>query len=61
MSLLSVILIIVIVGVLLYCLNVFVPMEQRVKMILNIVVILALVIWLLRISGALGSIERIRI
>lgn len=60
MSLLSIILAIVVVGVLLYCINQFVPMEGNTKKILNIVVIIALVVWLLQAFGvfsALGGVN----
>jgi len=47
MSLINFILLIVAVGVLLYLVNKFVPMDEKVKQILNIVVIIALVLWIL--------------
>jgi len=56
---LSIIIAIVVVGVVLYCINTFVPMEQKVKTILNVVVILALVIWLLQVFGVLGMLDRV--
>ena len=55
---LSIIIAIVVVGVVLYCINVFVPMDAKVKTILNVVVILALVIWLLQVFGVLGMLDR---
>ncbi len=51
MPLLTVILVIVAVGVLLWLINRFVPMQPTVKQILNGVVIIVLVIWLLKIFG----------
>jgi predicted membrane protein len=60
MSLLSVILAIVIVGVLLWIINQFIPMEARVKQILNIVVIIILLIWVLSGLGFFGYIRDIR-
>ena len=51
MSLVSIIIGIVVVGVLLWAINTFVPMEGRIKKVLNLVVILALVLWLLRAFG----------
>ena len=59
MSLLSLIVAIVVVGILLYVINAYVPMEARVKQILNLVVILILVVWLLRASGLLAALGRI--
>lgn len=59
MSLLSLIIAIVIVGILLYCINSFVPMDATVKKILNAVVVIALVVWLLRAFGVWHYLERI--
>jgi uncharacterized membrane protein len=47
MDLISLIILIVVVGVLLWAINAYIPMEPRIKQILNIVVIIALVIFLL--------------
>ena len=54
MSILSVLVMIVVVGVLLYCANAFLPMAAPVKKILNIVVVLGLVLWLLWAFGVFG-------
>ena len=51
MPILPIIIGLVVVGVILYCINAFVPMDSKVKKILNIVVILALVAWLLQEFG----------
>ena len=47
MSLIQLIIVIAVVGLLLYVVNQYVPMEAKIKQILNIVVILFLVLWLL--------------
>jgi beta-lactam-binding protein with PASTA domain len=61
MSLLPVIVIIVLVGVLLWALNSFIPMDTKIRNILNAVVVIALIVWLLQGFGVLGSIANIRI
>lgn len=61
MSLLTIILALVLVGVLLWALNAFVPMDATVKKILNVVVVLALVIWLLKAFGLFASVAAIHI
>jgi predicted membrane protein len=61
MSLLSVIVAIVIVGIVLWIINQFIPMEARVKQILNIVVILILLIWVLQGFGFFGYLRGIKI
>lgn len=49
----SVILVIITVGVLLWAANTYIPLDAKVKQILNIVVILVLIIWLLNVFGLL--------
>jgi hypothetical protein len=57
-TLLSLILTIVIVGVLLWLINTYIPMQSTVKTILNIVVIIILIIWLLNAFGLTGELNR---
>lgn len=61
MSLLSIILVIVVVGVLLWAINSFVPMDSKVKSILNIVVVLLLIFWLLQAFGLIQGLANIRV
>jgi len=61
MSILSIILVIVVVGVLLWALNSFVPMDSKVKSILNLVVVILLIVWLLRAFGLFGTLSNIRV
>jgi hypothetical protein len=49
MDLIQLIIVIMVVGVLLWLVNTMVPMEPRVKQILNAVVIILLVLWLLQL------------
>ncbi len=41
----------VVVGVILWLVNTYIPMDGKIKSILNIVVVIAVIIWLLRFSG----------
>jgi hypothetical protein len=61
MSLIGLILTLVVVGVLLWLLNNYIPMDGKIKRILNVVVVIVVVIWLLQAFGILGSLQRIRI
>jgi len=61
MSLLTIILVIVVVGVLLWAINSFIPMDSKIKSILNVVVVIALILWLLQAFGILGSISNVRV
>ena len=51
MPLLTVLLIIIIIGVVLWLINSFIPMDRNIKQIFNIVVVIALVVWLLKVFG----------
>jgi hypothetical protein len=61
MSLLTVIVTIVVVGVLLWALNTFIPMDGKIRSILNAVVVILLVLWLLQAFGVLGSLGNVRV
>ena len=47
MSLINLIIILVVVGFLLWLINQFIPMDAKIKQILNIVVVILVVLWLL--------------
>jgi hypothetical protein len=51
MPLLTVLIVIIVVGVLLWLINTFIPMQGTIKTILNVVVVVILIIWLLRVFG----------
>ena len=50
---------IVVVGLILYAINAWLPMDARVKQILNVVVIICLIIYLLQAFGLIGSLGSI--
>lgn len=55
MSLLNLVLTLVVVGVLLWLINAYIPMEPTIKKILNVVVIIVVILWLLSAFGVIGS------
>jgi hypothetical protein len=61
MSLLHLVVTLVIVGVLLWLVNRFIPMQSNIKSILNGVVVICVVLWLLDVFGVFHSFARIRI
>ena len=61
MSLLALIVAIVIVGVVMYLINRFIPMEANIKTLLNVAVVIILVLWVLKAMGLFGSLANIRI
>lgn len=61
MPLINVVIVIIVIGVLLWLVNKYVPMEATVKSILNAVVVIALVLWILALFLPVGSLSAIRI
>jgi len=61
MVLQQVIIVLIIVGVLLWLVNTYIPMDGKIKSILNGVVVVVVVIWLLQAFGLLGPLGNIHI
>lgn len=61
MPLLSVMVVLIVVGVLLWLVNNFIPMAGSIKSILNAVVVICVVLWLLNIFGLFHSFSHIHI
>ncbi|HAW26463.1 Thivi_2564 family membrane protein [Parvibaculum sp.] len=61
MPLLHLVLVLVVIGVLLWLVNTYIPMDSKIKSILNAVVVIAVVIWLLQAFGLLGAIGNIHV
>ena len=61
MSLVTLVLVLVIVGVVLWLINSFIPMQSTIKKILNVVVIIVVVFWLLGAFGIISNIDTIHI
>ena len=61
MPLINIVIGLVVIGVVLYLINRFIPMASSIKSILNIVVVVAVCLWLLRVTGLLGDLSAIRI
>ncbi len=56
MPILTIIIVLIVVGVILYLINNYIPMDRKIKSILNIVVVIGVIIWLLKAFGLLDSI-----
>jgi len=61
MSLIQLVIVLVVVGVILWLMNSYIPMQATIKKIINVVVIIAVILWLLSIFGVIGSLQGIRI
>jgi small-conductance mechanosensitive channel len=53
--------ILVVVGVVLWVINSYIPMQSTIKKILNVVVIIVVIVWLLSVFGFIGDLSKIRI
>jgi len=61
MPLLHVVIVLIVVGVLLWLVNSYIPMASSIKSILNAVVVIMVVLWLLNVFGLLSSLSSIRV
>lgn len=61
MSLLTLIVLLVVIGVIMYLINAYIPMEPNIKKILNIAVVIIVIIWLLSAVGLLPDLNAIRV
>ena len=55
MSIVSLLITLVVVGVILWLVNNYLPMDGKIKSIINIIVVIAVIIWLLQSFGILGG------
>lgn len=59
--LIQIVMVLIVVGVLLWLVNRFIPMQGTIKSILNAVVVIAVVLWLLNVFGLFSSLAHIRV
>jgi hypothetical protein len=61
MPLMQILVALIVVGILLWLVNTFIPMAGSIKSILNAVVVIAVILWLLNIFGLFHSLPHVRI
>ena len=61
MPLINIVVTLIVVGILLYLVNRFIPMASSIKSILNVVIVLAVCFWLLQVTGIWGELSNVRI
>ena len=61
MSLIGIVIAIIVVGVLLWLVEAYIPMDATIKRILEAIVIIVLVLWLLEVFGILGAVNTIKV
>ena len=61
MSLVTIVISLIVVGVLLWLINTYIPMDGKIKKVLNIVVMVVVVLWLLNVFGVMGRLHDVRV
>ena len=61
MSLITIVLTLIVVGMLLWLTNTYIPMDGKIKKILNLVVLVVVVLWLLNVFGVLNYLRNVRV
>ncbi len=61
MPLINIVLVLILVGVGLWMINRFIPMAASIKTILNIVVVIAVCVWVLQAVGLWGDVTSFRV
>ena len=61
MPLIQLLEVLIVVGVLLWLMNRFIPMQGTIKSILNGVVVIAVVLWIMNVFGLFQSLSRIHV
>jgi hypothetical protein len=61
MPLISLVITLIVIGVLLWLVNTYIPMDGKIRNILNVVVVVCVVIWLLHVFGVLDHTRTIEV
>jgi hypothetical protein len=61
MSLISIVLVLIVVGVILWIINTYIPMANSIKTILNAVVVICVIVWLLSVFGIIHGVGNIKL
>jgi hypothetical protein len=61
MPILTIVIVLICAGLLLWLVNTYIPMQRTIKNILNVVVVIIVIVWLLKVFGLLTSLQNLRI
>jgi 1-acyl-sn-glycerol-3-phosphate acyltransferase len=61
MPLLTILIVLIVAGVLLWLVNNYIPMDHKIKNILNAVVVVVVIVWLLKVFGVFVYLEDIHL
>jgi len=61
MPLLTILVVLIVTGVLLWLVNTYIPMDSKIRRILNVVVVIIVIIWLLKVFGLFNALMDVRV
>lgn len=61
MSLIAIVLTLIVVGVLLWLMETYIPMNATIKRIIQAIVVIVVVLWLLQVFGVLGAVNSVKV
>jgi hypothetical protein len=61
MPLFTILIILVVAGVLLWLVNAYIPMDSKIRKILNVVVVIVVIVWLLKVFGLFNDLMNIHV
>ncbi len=61
MTLVDIVLVFVVIGLLMWIINAYIPMAAGIKSLLNVVVFVVVLIWVLRVFGLVGEIPGVHV
>ena len=61
MPLLTVLIVIIVAGIILWLVNTYIPMDHKIKTIFNVVVVIVVIGWLLKIFGVLDMLKNYQV
>jgi len=61
MSLITIVITLIVVGVLLWLVNTYIPMDGKIKKIINIVVVVVAILWLLNVFGVWNYVQNVHV
>ena len=61
MSLISLVIVLIVIGIILWLINTYIPMDRKIKTIINVLIIIVVILWLLQSFGVLSSLHHLSI
>jgi hypothetical protein len=61
MPLFTILVVLIVTGVLLWLVNTYIPMDSKIRKILNVVVVIIVIIWLLKVFGLFNALMDVRV